>query len=429
MSVLHVKYLLAGGGAASTAAAKAIRSRDADGSMLVVGQEVHRAYLRPERSRGYLRRKTAREALYVDEPGWLEKHHVDLRTGRRVSRVDPPRSAATLDSGEEVSYDNLLIATGASPTELDIPGAELPNLFYLRTVDDVERLGHAIDKAKRDGRPHSADAPAKTVERGRAVVIGAGFLGVEVAASLRQMGLAVDLLAAEPHPWARHAGDATGRFVAMMLERHSVVVHTSARPQRLEGDGRVQRVVLEQSSRKVLDCDLAVACVGVSPNKELLRNTAIAAGKAILVDATGRTNIPNIFAAGDCAAIHDPRFGKHRWLDYWEGGQAMAWLAGHNMAGANEQFDALPAFDTQFFGVAARGWGESRLVDRRLIRGSTAADSRGFAEIGIAADGRVAQVLIVGESADADALHRLVLERTNVSGREDALRDPASAPG
>src|SRR4051812_18025810 len=98
MSVLHVKYLLAGGGAASTAAAKAIRSIDSDGSMLLVGQEVHRAYLRPELSRAYLRRETSRETIYVDDPGWLERNHVAMRSGRRVSRVDPPRSAATLDS-------------------------------------------------------------------------------------------------------------------------------------------------------------------------------------------------------------------------------------------------------------------------------------------------------------------------------------------
>jgi NADPH-dependent 2,4-dienoyl-CoA reductase/sulfur reductase-like enzyme len=428
MSVLHVKYLLAGGGAASTAAAKAIRSIDPDGSMLLVGQEVHRAYLRPELSRGYLRRESPREALYVDDPRWMKQHHVALRTGRRVSRVDPPRSAATLDSGEDVSYDQLLIATGASPANLTIPGAELPNLFYLRTVDDVERLGHAIDKARREGRPNAAAAEAALpAGRGRAAVIGGGLLGVEVAASLKQMGLAVDLLAAEPHPWARHAGDATGRFVATLLERHGVVVHASARPQRLEGDGRVQHIVLDQSSRSVIDCDFAVACVGVTPNKDLLRNTTISAGKAILVDSTGRTSVPNIFAAGDCSAILDPRFGKHRWLDYWEGGRATATLAGRNMAGANEIFDALPAFDTKVFGVAARGWGESRLVDRRLIRGSTAADSPGFAEIGIAADGRVAQVLVVGDLAETQTLRKLVLDRTNVTGREDALRDPNAA--
>jgi 3-phenylpropionate/trans-cinnamate dioxygenase ferredoxin reductase subunit len=259
--------------------------------MLVVGQEVHRAYLRPELSRRYLRKESSREQLYLDEPNWFEKHHVDLRTGRRVSRIDPPRSAATLDSGEEISYDRLLLATGAMAAPLQVSGAQLPSLFYLRTIDDAELLRHAIEKAQREGRSHrdTGVTPVSQPMRGVAVVIGAGLLGVEVAASLRQLGLAVDLISDGPHPWSKQAGEATGRFVATLLARGGVTVHASRRPLRLEGDGRVQRVVLDDPAGTVLPCDLAIACVGAAANKELLRNTTLSAGKAILVDATGRT--------------------------------------------------------------------------------------------------------------------------------------------
>ncbi|HEX8911719.1 MAG TPA: FAD-dependent oxidoreductase [Humisphaera sp.] len=429
MNVLHVKYLLVGGGVASTAAAKAIRARDPDGSLLVVGQEVHRAYRRPELSRAYLRRQVKRDHLYVDDPDWFVRAHVDLRTGRRVSRLDPPRSAATLDSGEEVSYDHVLIATGASAAPLDVPGAALPNLFYLRTVDDADVLRLAIEKAHAEGRPHRpAGAGAeRPIGRGKAVVIGGGLLGVEVAASLKQTGLAVDLVCAEPHPWAKQAGDATGRFVAALLARHGVTVRPGRRPLRLEGDGRVQRVVLDDAERTVLDCDFAVACVGAAANKDLLRNTTISAGKAILVDPFGRTSVPNVFAAGDCCAVFDPRFGKHRWLEHWDGALATAALAGRNMAGADEPLNDLPGWDSEAFGVTARGWGEARLVDRRLIRGGTAADSAGFAEIGVDKDGRVAQVIAVGQVPDAEALRQLVWDRADVGGREDALRDPTAA--
>jgi 3-phenylpropionate/trans-cinnamate dioxygenase ferredoxin reductase subunit len=448
MTTLHVKYLLVGGGAATTAAAKAVRALDPDGSMLVVGQEVHRAYRRPELSRGYLRRQINRDALYLDAPNWFEQHHVDLRTGRRVSRVDPPRSAATLDSGEEVSYDFLLIATGATAAPLAVPGAQLPNLFYLRTVDDAEVLRLAVEKAHREGRPHAqpagddagsgANSLALPVGRGKAVVIGGGLLGVEVAASLRQVGLAVDLVCGGPHPWAKQAGDATGRSVALLLARHGVTVHAGRRPLRLEGDGRVQRVVLDDPAKTILDCDFAVACVGAVANKDLLRHTTISAGKAILTDALGRTSVPNIYAAGDCSAVFDPRFGKHRWLEHWDGAMATAAHAGRNMArsgtdgagtaGAVEPFAALPGFDTEAFGVRAHGWGEARLVDRRIIRGSTTAESPGFAEVGVAKDGRVAQVLVVGQvpAAEVDALRRLVEDRADVTGREDALRDPGT---
>lgn len=434
MTVLHVKYLLVGGGAASTAAAKSIRSLDADGSMLVVGQEVHRAYLRPELSRRYLRKEVTRDQLYLDDPEWFHRHHVDLRTGRKVSRVDPPRSTATLDSGEDVTYDHLLIATGANPARLPVPGAPLPNLFYLRTLDDAELLRHAVDKAQREGRPHAATNATLPVGRGKAVVVGGGLLGVEVAASLRQLGLAVDLVCGRPHPWGKQAGDATGRFVANVLARGGVTLHAGRRAVRLEGDGRVQRVVLDDPARSPLECDLAVACVGAVPNKELLRHTTIEAGKAILVDRFGRTSVPNIYAAGDCSAILDRRFGKHRWLEHWDGALATATRAGRNMAADGtgrpaEAFDALPGFETEVFGVTMRGWGEARLVDRRLIRGRVNGDNSGFAEIGVAQDGRVAQVLVVGDVPEAAALRQLVLDRASATGREEALRDPAVPVG
>lgn len=423
MTVLHVKYLLVGGGAASIAAAKAIRSLDVEGSMLVVGREVHRPYLRPELSRRYLRRELSREQLYLEDPNWFRQHAVTLRTGRSVSRIDPPRSAAMLDSGEEVSYDQLLIATGAGAAGLAIPGAHLPNLFTLRTIDEADLLRNAVETAIREGRPHGAagDLPRG---RGRAVVVGAGLLGVEIAASLRRSGMAVDLICSSEHPWHKQAGEATGRFVAKLLTNNGVTLHTGRRPLRLEGDGRVQRVVLDDADKTVLDCDFAVACVGAVATKDLLRGTTIGAGKAILVDATGRTSVPNIFAAGDCCAILDPRFGKHRWLEHWDGAIAMGILAGRNMAGAHDTFHAMPGFETEVFGVPASFCGEARLVDRRLIRGNAAADT-GFAEIGVAQDGRVAQVITVGEVPEADALRQLVRDRADVTGREDALRDPS----
>ena len=427
MIALHTKYLLIGGGVASTAAAKAIRSVDAEGSILVVGQEVHRAYRRPNLGRDYLRRQTTRDQLFLDSPTWFGEHRVDLRTGQRVSRLDPPRLAATLDSGLEVSYDLALIATGASASPLTIPGAELPNLFYLRTIDDADVLRLAVEKAHRQGRPHvsSTDGP-RPGGRGKAVVIGAGLLGVEVAASLHQLGLAVDLLCDHAHPWSKQAGEATGRFVANLLATHGVTVHANSRPLRLEGDGRVQRVVLDDAEHSALDCDFAVACVGASANKDLVRGTSLAAGKAILVDAQGRTSTPNIYAAGDCCAIYDPRFGKHRWLEHWQGAIATATLAGRNMAGAGLPLSDLPGWDTELFGHRARGWGEARLVDCRLIRGTPNIDAPGFAEIGVDKTGRVAQVIAVGDVAEADALRRLVEDRADATGREDALRDPAA---
>ena len=429
MSNLHVKYLLVGGGLASSSAAAAIRELDPDGSVLLVGQEINRPYHRPPLSKEYLRREAGREVLPTVPAGWFAEHRVELRTGRRVAHLDTARQIATLDNGEDVTYDRLLLATGAVPVPLDVPGAALPNVFQLRTIEHADRLHHAVDKAKREGRPNARGT------RGRATVIGAGLLGVELAASLTQLGLAVDLVSAAPHPWDRFAGETTGRFVALYLQRHGVAVHAPARPARLEGDGRVQRVVLNGAARgatdsvkgTTLDCDFAVACVGAAANKELIRNTPIGAGRAVLVDERCRTDAPNVYAAGDCAAVFDPLFGKHRVLDHWDHAALTGRLAGRNMAGADEPYAGVNRFTTRAFDLTVTVWGEPRLVDRRLLRGTPRVESPAFAEVGVAADGRVAQVVAVGDAAaDSDLLRELVARRLPVDGREELLKDPAA---
>jgi 3-phenylpropionate/trans-cinnamate dioxygenase ferredoxin reductase subunit len=397
MNAFHVKYLLVGGGLASSAAAQAIREIDTEGTVLLVGQEVNRPYHRPPLSKEYQRGARRREELFTLDGDWLAQHHVQLRTGRRVAHLDTTRSKATIDSGEEISYDHLLLATGGTPTHLTIPGADLPNLYYLRTIDDADRLHNAIEKAKVEGRPQQ-----EAGRRGRVAVIGGGVLGVELAATLTQLGLKVDLACGRPTPWHKFAGEVTGRFVARYLEQHGVSVHVDRRAQRLEGDGRVQRVIL--SNDDVIDCDFVVAAAGMTVNKELLRNTPISAENAILVDAQCRTNVENIYAAGDCAAVFDPLFGKHRVLDHWDNALVTGALAGRNMAGANLTYDAVNYFFSDVFDVSLSAWGESRLIDRRIVRGSTHVEEPNFIEFGIAADGRIAQVLAINHPGEDDVL-------------------------
>ena len=428
MNTPHVKYLLVGGGAAASAAAEAIRQRDPQGSMLLVSQEVNRPYHRPALHREYLSRQRSRADLSYFPVGWLPENHVDLRTGRRVACLDTSRASATLDNGEEVSYDKLLLAVGATPKTLTIPGGDLPNVFYLRTVEDADRLHNAVEQALEEGRRH-----ARGVGRGKAAVIGAGLLGVELAATLNEMGLHVDLIVGHAHPWHHIAGDATGAFVARHLEKSGIAVHTGHRAERLEGDGRVQKVVL--SSGEIIECDLAVGAVGVRPNRDILRNTPIAAEVAILVDPHCQTSVPNIYAAGDCAAVLDPLFGKHRIIDHWENAKITGSIAGANMAGGDESYDAVSHYTSEFLGLHASFWGERRQVHHRLVRGapslngtgpaSSSAETPRFVEFGIAADGRVAQVIKIGTGGDeGDKLMRFVGERVQVNEREEKLKDP-----
>lgn len=420
MHNLHVKYLLVGGGLASSSAAEAIRQIDREGSILLINSEVNRPYHRPPLSKEYLRREKPRAELFANAADWFERNHVGLQTGRRVSHLDVPRMTAVLDNGQEISFDRLLLATGAVATPLAIPGALLPNLFYLRTIDDCEVLHHAIDKARAEGRPHDRG-------RGRVVIIGGGLLGVEMAASLIQLGLSVDLLLNHAHPWHRFAGESTGKFLSLYLQKRGVRVHPDSAPRRLEGDGRVQRVVLADGTS--IDCDFAVAAVGATPNRDLLHGTPIAAGRAILADQHCRTNVPGIYAAGDCAAVFDPLFGKHRVLDHWDNAIVTGKLAGRNMAGIEESYSSVNYFFSDVFDLSLSAWGDSRHIDRRLLRGTPKVEAPDFVEFGIAADGRIVQVLAVGHSGEDEVLRELIARRVRVNGNEEALKDPSSKLG
>jgi 3-phenylpropionate/trans-cinnamate dioxygenase ferredoxin reductase subunit len=416
MSVLHVKYLLVGGGVASSAAAAAIRELDAEGDLLLVGQEINRPYRRPPLAREFLRGQMAREELFVQPAGWFVQHGISLRTGRRASRLDTSRNCVTLDSGEEISFDRLLIATGGTPAPLIAAGAQLPNLFYLRTLEDADRLQHAIDKARREGRSHDRG-------RGKAVVIGAGPLGLEIAGSLAQCGLRVDIALARDYPYDQFVGEATGRCLLRLLEKHGIVAHPRGNVLRLEGDGRVQRAVLADGA--TVDCDFAVAAVGLHVTKDLLRGTPIVAEKAILVNERCQSSVPNIYAAGDCAAVLDPLFGKHRMMHHWETAALTGRLAGTNMAGGEARFDAVTHFRGRVLQLDIDIWGEPRRVDSRIIRGTISGESPRFVEIGIAPDGRIAQVVAIGGAEDPQTLAELVRRRLAVAADRERLMDPA----
>jgi 3-phenylpropionate/trans-cinnamate dioxygenase ferredoxin reductase component len=421
MSNLHVKYLLVGGGIASSEAARAIREVDPVGDLLLISQEINRPYHRPPLSQGFLRGELGRQRLYAQPAEWFVEHAIQFRTGRRVSHLDVVRNTATFDDGQEISFGKLLIATGASARPLGIPGAELPNLFYLRTIEDAELIQHAIAKALREGRSWR-EAPGRE-GRGKAIVIGGGVLGVELAATLAQSGLHVDLSLSKATPWNSLAGENTGRCIGRFLEKNGIVLHPQARTVKLEGDGRVQRAVL--STGEAIECDLALSAVGLQISKDLLRGAPIAAEKAILVNEFCQTNQSDIYAAGDCAAIFDPLFGKHRPAYQFESAAITGRIAGLNMAGRVSRFDVTSHFQSRVFGLEIDVWGDARRVDRRIIRGAANFESPQFVEIGVSADGRVDQVIAVGSTEEKSLLRELVSSRLRINGNEEILKDPS----
>ncbi|HMO26703.1 MAG TPA: NAD(P)/FAD-dependent oxidoreductase, partial [Tepidisphaeraceae bacterium] len=317
--------------------------------------------------------------------------------------------------------DTILIATGSTARPLRVPGADLPNVFALRTLDDADRLLNALDKAKQVGR-------ATPRGRGQVAVIGGGVLGPELAGTLAEMGYGVDLVVGGAHPWWKFAGETIGRFARRVLNDVGVIVHEQVRVERIEGDGRAQRVVL--AGGQTIACDLVISATGAIPNRDLLRGTPIDAEKAILTDAQTRTNIDRIFAAGDCAAIFDPLFGKHRIIDHWPHAIESGRIAGANMAaalghGPMQSFSGPGGFGTSLPGPTPPAVPEPRRIDHRLVRGN----GNAIAEIGIDTDGRVAFVCTVGRPDEHAALQQLVTDRRDIRGTEESLKDPETPLG
>ncbi len=410
MSRIHVRYMLVGGGTASSGCAEAIRELDKTESILLVAQEISRPYDRGPLSKAYLRRQTEKRELIAKQVGWYSQNKVEMRTGCRVTQIDVPRSMAMLDNGDEVIFDHLLLAIGTIPKPIGVTGGQLPNTFYLKTIADADRLHHAIEISR-------------SVGHNRACVIGAGLLGVEVASSLAMIGMHVDLIQAYDVPWPKVAGEQTGRYLMRRLKSVGVKVHEKVRATRLEGDGRVQRVILSDESE--IGTDFVVAAVGSVVNREILRHTDITAEKSILTNERGQTNIPNIYAAGDCASIFDPLYGKHRSSTHWDHANQAGRICGINMAGGNAKFDSVTYFTSEVADQLIHVWGEGRLVHHRLIRGNALNDDGMFAEIGIDAEGRIAQIIAVGRENEHCRYREMVRNRFLTLELEELLKDPA----
>ncbi len=416
---LHVKYLLIGAGVAASSAAQAIRQIDPEGSIHLVGMEHTRPYRRAPLSQNFLRGLQPRDEIFTVPVGWFSQNRVELHTGLRAAHLDVNRKSVALADGDVVAYDKLLLATGGSPRHLTISGANLANVHYLRNLDDADRLHNAVEKAKREGRPH----PSGTNGRGVATVIGGGSLGVQLAATLTQLGLSIDLVVAAPHPWKKFAGEATGKFIARYLENHNVRVHTAADPSRLDGEGRVQRVVLTDG--RTIPADFVVAAIGLTPNKDLGRGTPINAEKAILADAYCRTNIDDVYAAGDCAAVYDPLFAKHRLFEHYDAAALTGAIAGANMAGLRTPFDTVTTFSSTVFDLTLRAFGSSRPVERHLLRGLPNTDSLSdYLEFGVSPENRIVQILTFSPNLPDETFQKLIYNRLNITGIEEQLKDP-----
>jgi NADPH-dependent 2,4-dienoyl-CoA reductase/sulfur reductase-like enzyme/nitrite reductase/ring-hydroxylating ferredoxin subunit len=332
------RVVIVGGGAAGFAAAEMLRRRGFEGDVTMLSNDSAAPVDRPNLSKDYLAGNAPEDWVPLRGPDWYGENRVSLTLKAEVTAFDPKAKTVTLADGRSFPYDKLLLATGAEPVKLDIPGANLPHVHLLRSFDDSRRIAEAAKGAK------------------RAVVIGASFIGLEVAASLRARELEVHVVAPEKRPLEKVFGPQLGDFVKSVHEEHGVIFHLEDTAAAIEA----KQVTLK--SGKTLDADLVVIGVGVKPRIALAEKAGLATDKGVKVDAYLQTSAPDVYAAGDIARWPDAYTGAQIRVEHWVVAERQGQTAALNMLGEKTPHRAVPFFWSQHYDVPinyvghAEGW-------------------------------------------------------------------------
>jgi len=379
--------VVVGSGAAGAAAVEALRREGYRGPLTLVGGEA--PVDRPNLSKDYLAGTAPEEWIPLRPPEFYREIGVELVVGDEARAIDPGRREVTLASGRRLAYGALLLATGAEPIRLPVPGADLRHVQTLRTLEDSREIIRLAGKAK------------------QAVVIGASFIGLEAAASLRQRGVAVHVVGKESLPLERVLGAELGRLVLALHVEHGVQFHLQTGPRSITS----RQVDLENGER--LDADLVVMGVGVRPRIELARAAGLEVDDGVVVDAQLRTRAPGIWAAGDVARLPDARTGERVRVEHWVFAERQGQAAALSMLGRGAPFRDAPFFWSNHYDLVVNVTGHAPTWDRLEIRGSLEARDatviyrRGGAVLQVVTLGRDRQNLQAEaalEAADAAAL-------------------------
>jgi apoptosis-inducing factor 3 len=381
--------VIIGGGAAGNAAAEMLRREGYSGPVTMLSADEAGPYDRPNLSKDYLAGTAPEEWIPLRSPDFYREHGIELRLRTRAVAIDPQTREVRLADGAPQRYGALLLATGAEPVRLGVPGSDLPHVHYLRTLADSRALIAAATAAR------------------RVVVIGASFIGLEVAASLRTRGLAVSVVAPDARPMETIFGPEVGDLVRQVHEDHGVAFHLGTTATSFDPNG----VTLQNGER--LDADFIVVGIGVRPQTALAEAAGIAVDRGVTVDPYLATSVRGIWAAGDIARWPDRLTGETIRIEHWVVAERQGQTAARNMLGAHERFDAVPFFWSQQHDLQLNYVGHATKWDRIEIGGSLAAKD---CSVTYRQGGRKLAVLTIGRDADSLAAEIELEKKIAVTG-------------
>jgi 3-phenylpropionate/trans-cinnamate dioxygenase ferredoxin reductase subunit len=385
-------YVIVGASLAGATAAITLREESVDGTITLIGGEREPPYERPPLSKGYLRGETTFDDALVRPSTFYAQHGIETILGTRATRIDAAARFVELEDHRHVPFDALLIATGGRNRRISIPGADLDGIYGLRTVQDADRIR------------------AEAVPGRRVVVVGTGFIGSEVAASLRQMGL--DVVAIDPSktPLFRVLGEAVGNTLAELHRAHGVRLLLEDTVAAFEGSGRVAGVVTKGGVR--LECDFVVAGIGIEPVVDFLDGNGIYVDNGIVVDEYCRTNVEGIFAAGDVANHYHPVFERRIRVEHWQNAIKQGAAAARNMADKAVVYDEVHWFWSDQYDANLQYAGFHTTWEQLVVRGRL--DSGSFLACYIN-QGRIDAAVAFNRAKDIRRITPLIKARRQVN--------------
>jgi len=399
--IRHARFLLLGGGLAAATAAETLRQEGAQGAIVIVADERDPPYHRPQLSTRFLEPDGPPPLATVLPPEFFEDHGVTLRSGVRATGIDPAARLVHTDHAGDINYDHLLIATGVRPRRLDIPGIGLPGVYYLRTAGDARTLRGAMEGAR------------------RAVVVGAGFIALELAAAFRRQGMHVTLLARHGMLFDKLHDKGISDYLKALFVDEGVEVLQDA-PVEIHGEKRVEMVVTEGGLR--LPCDLVGIGIGVEPELAWLQGSGLALGDGVCVDEYLQASDPAIWAAGDIASFTDPVFGRRHRIEHWDNAVKQGRLAARNMLGLRQRYDEVSYFSCELFGQGFQFLGLPEAGHDHARLGNPGERSWGCLYL----DNEVPRALFsTGRPAiETRAIESLIRYRTNIGWACKRLHEP-----
>jgi NADPH-dependent 2,4-dienoyl-CoA reductase/sulfur reductase-like enzyme len=371
--------IIVGGGLASARATKSFREEGGEGSIALISKDSTLPYHRPPLSKKFLRGETDEEPV-VEEEAFYVDNDVEVRLETAVSSVDVRERALEVD-GDRIGYRKLLLASGAWPRRLAVPGNDLENVFALRTVANSKAIREAALRSE------------------RAVVVGAGFIGMEVTASLREMGKDVSQIHLGRWLFDQLGVEELSDELAALYDRKGVNLVLGHEVEAFHGDGRLEAVTTKNGRR--LDADLAVVGIGVDPVTDFLEGSGIELDNGIVVNERFETNVPDVYAVGDVANFFDPLFGRRRRIEHWSNANYQGTEVGKVLAGVEGGYDRVSTFFTEVFGITINVFGDARRDSHCIVHGSL---EEGMYALGANEQGEVIGALSVGQPEEIEEL-------------------------